>query len=481
MTPAGLDHADLWIGEKMDRVLKQIWRRNKIGVEDANKLARGRFESGCERSRLESGPINAMNQLNIEAALPQFVGARSSHFPCIVGGIVQDLDLQQFSRIIELADRAQKAFHYVNFVKNRKLNGHSRQLPKPARRNHCAFAVFQEEINDEIPVNAVSREAEEHGEVTRRPNHIAEASLHKVGCQLLRQQVRMMAFPSPASNQKWRDCLCKTEPKPVKIRTVSILVALTLVPAAISENQEEPTEDKQHEREELGVNAYTAPSIERIFAQLDQLRPLPFDQLKRELPQSIVAGREHKGLVFGGLIADGFLIVEAERKNLVENFGRVLMEQARALGVGDRVMRHSASLTELGRRGAWQHVRQELISTQTDVEQAMIELRDEKMAHLISLGGWLRGLEISAGAVEIEFSPPRAKLLAQPDLADYFGAELKTLPPTLAHLPLFEKIRASIKKLQPILGKSPEALTRADIGLIRMEASGLNEAIRRGE
>src|SRR5438067_8680335 len=177
------------------------------------------------------------------------------------------------------------------------------------------------------------------------PNHIAEASLHKVGCQLLRQQVRMMAFPSPASNQKWRDCLCKTEPKPVKIRTVSILVALTLVPAAISENQEEPTEDKQHEREELGVNAYTAPSIERIFAQLDQLRPLPFDQLKRELPQSIVAGREQKGLVFGGLIADGFLIVEVERKNLVENFGRVLMEQARALGVGDRVMRHSASLT----------------------------------------------------------------------------------------------------------------------------------------
>jgi len=101
------------------------------------------------------------------------------------------------------------------------------------------------------------------------------------------------------------------------------------------------------------------------------------------------------------------------------------MEQARALGVGDRVMRHSASLTELGRRGAWQQVRQELIATQSDVEQAMIELRDEKMAHLISLGGWLRGLEISAGAVETEFSPPRAKLLAQPDLADYFGAELK--------------------------------------------------------
>src|SRR5437588_11826443 len=144
-------------------------------------------------------------------------------------------------------------------------------------------------------------------------------------------------------------------------------------------------------------------------------------------------------------------------------------------------MRHSASLTELGRSGQWQQVRHELIATQADVEQAMIDLHDEKMAHLISLGGWLRGLEISAGAVEAEFSPQRAKLLAQPDLADYFAAELKTLPPTIAHAALFEKIRASVKKLQPILSKSPEALTRADAGVIRAQASELNDAIRRSE
>jgi hypothetical protein len=290
----------------------------------------------------------------------------------------------------------------------------------------------------------------------------------------------MMALPSPASNQKWPDCLGKTATKCARIRSTSILIALALSSIAIGANQEEPNEDKEHEREELGVNPYTAPSIEKIFAQLDQLRPLSFDQLKREHPQSIAAGREHKGMIFGGLIADGFLIVEAERKNLVENFGRVLMEQARALGVGDRVMRHSASLTQLGRRGEWQQVRQELIATQTDVEQAMIELRDEKMAHLISLGGWLRGLEISSRTVEEEFSPQRAKVLAQPDLAAYFAAELKTLPPPIAHTALFEKIRAGINKLQPLLSKSPETLTRADASVIRAEASELNDAIRTG-
>ena len=144
-------------------------------------------------------------------------------------------------------------------------------------------------------------------------------------------------------------------------------------------------------------------------------------------------------------------------------------------------MRHSASLTELGRSGQWQQVRHELIATQADVEQAMIDLHDEKMAHLISLGGWLRGLEISAGAVEAEFSQERAKVLAQPDLADYFSTELKTMPPATVHMPLFEKIRSGIKKMQPILSKSPDTLTRADISALHAAAKELNSAITQAE
>ena len=138
--------------------------------------------------------------------------------------------------------------------------------------------------------------------------------------------------------------------------------------------------------------------------------------MQREFPKVSPASREQKDLIFGGLVADGFLIVEAERKSAVDNLGRVLMREARGLGVADQVIRHSASLTEFGHRGAWEAVRKKLIATQADVEQAMIEQRDQKMAHLISLGGWLRGLEISAGAIELDFSAQRVKILAQEDL-----------------------------------------------------------------
>ena len=205
-----------------------------------------------------------------------------------------------------------------------------------------------------------------------------------------------MAFPSQPSNQKWCNCLVKTTPNHRQIRPISVLYVALILGGTLACQRlkaDQPPGGEEHEFEELGVNRYTAPSIAQIFKQLDDLRPLPFDQLKREPPLVTGRTREQKGLVFGELIADGFLLVEVEKKNLIDNFGRVLMQHARGLGVGDRVIRHSASLTELGRRGEWPRMRQELIMTQADVEQAMLEMRDEKIAHLNSLLDLCRGFD----------------------------------------------------------------------------------------
>src|SRR4051812_13042204 len=236
-------------------------------------------------------------------------------------------------------------------------------------------------------------------------------------------------------------------------------------------------EPEEHEREELGINPYTAPAVAEIFQQLDDLRPLPFDQLKRDFPQAAHASREQMGLIFGGLVADGFLIVESQRQNLVDDLGRVLLRQAKSLGVGDRVMRHSASLTELGKKGDWKAVRSELLSTQEDVEQAMTELRDQKMAHLISLGGWLRGLEICAGAVESNYTGDRAAVLWQRDLINYFAEEITTLPPAVAHKPLFDKVRAGVGAIRSLLNRAPEKLSLEEVKTLHAQARELNLAI----
>jgi len=292
----------------------------------------------------------------------------------------------------------------------------------------------------------------------------------------------MMALPLQASNQKLARAPLKTGTKALPEMLLLAVFGLIIAGASTASAQEEQFGNPGHEREELGINQYTAPSIARVFDQLDKLKPLPFDRIKRELPSAAPVDREQKGLIFGGLIADGFLIVEAQRKNLVEEFGRVLLREARGLGVGERVTRHSASLTEEGQQGNWEAVREELIGTQADVEEAMIALRDEKMAHLISLGGWLRGLEMSAAAVAINFSSQRAQILAQPQLANYFADELNTLPPRLMHAQMFDRIRLAVQSIGAILNKKAASqLTIADIREIQSQAHAANEAIRHVE
>ena len=269
--------------------------------------------------------------------------------------------------------------------------------------------------------------------------------------------------------------LCLSLRRAFHLRFACVALAFALPVCCLAQ---EEANDEEHEKEELGVNPYTAPEVAEVFKQLDDVKPLPFDQLKRDFPQAFAAPREQLGLIFGSLIADGFLIVECERKNLVEDLGRVLLRQAKALGVGERVIRHSASLTELGKRGDWPAMRRELNETQTDVEHAMIEMKDQKMAHLVSLGGWLRGLEISAGAVELDYSPVRARGLWQVDLIHYYSEELKTLPPSLANDPLFQKVRAGVDAIRDVLDHAPpDDMTLDQVKALHEQAKQVNAAI----
>jgi hypothetical protein len=86
---------------------------------------------------------------------------------------------------------------------------------------------------------------------------------------------------------------------------------------------------------------------------------------------------------------------------------------------------------------------------------------------------------MSAAAIELNFSPQRANVLAQQDLVDYFVEELKTLPPALAHTPLFEKIRTGVNAIRASLSKAAAAGFRLeDVKAIRARARELNLAIR---
>jgi hypothetical protein len=214
-----------------------------------------------------------------------------------------------------------------------------------------------------------------------------------------------------------------------------------------SNGKEDLSKDPDY-REELGVNEFTAPSIEKVFEALDALKPIPFESVARPVSELNSNDRSKYALAFGVLIGDGFLDVVAERDQDLPALGRELIRRAKGLGVGERVSRHSKHLLDLAQAGAWDRLRRELSVTQADVENAMLALHDEPLAQLLSLGGWLRGLEIGAESVVKSFSPERAERLRNRALLTYYLDRLDTLAPRFKKSELIQRITAGLQSVQ---------------------------------
>ena len=152
----------------------------------------------------------------------------------------------------------------------------------------------------------------------------------------------------------------------------------------------------------------------------------------------------------------------------MQDVGKALIRQARALGVGERLTKRSKSLLEFSDKGDWLGMRQELVRTQQDVETSMLELRDEEMAHMISLGGWLRGFQLGANSTASSYTPNKAKILANADIIDYFLDRLSTLHPRLKKTEFVKTLTERIRGIRNLITENQgQALTPDQVAKIR--------------
>jgi hypothetical protein len=199
--------------------------------------------------------------------------------------------------------------------------------------------------------------------------------------------------------------------------------------------------DDPHVREELGVNEFTAPSISKLFDTLQFLMPLPLLDNELKLPERMPLDRADLAVELGFLIAEGFLIVQAEQLDKVEDLATTLTRYGKALGAGDRVNRHTAGLLDAAKNKDVNALKKELASTQRDVEAELVTLRDADLAHLISLGGWIRALSISSVAVDEQFTVERARKVMREDIADYYTESVAGLEPRVSERENYRKMR----------------------------------------
>lgn len=264
---------------------------------------------------------------------------------------------------------------------------------------------------------------------------------------------------------------------PRKIFSVALAMSLAAASGAFAQTKKKSDKDAargaaEHMKEELGVNQFTTPSIETVLLALKELRPVDYEKAARDLRDTVPGDRPRLALSAGALIADGFLAVSAEKQSKLDDIGRLLVRHAKGLGVSDHVTRHSKSILEKGAAKDWQGIRAELVSTQRDVEKAMMALKDEEIAHLVALGGWVRGLHISSTLVADQYTPERAAILVQPTVINYFIERVSTLNPSLKKANVFVLLEKNLAEIRNITVKEKAAMpTAADLKVVS-ELSG---------
>ncbi len=260
---------------------------------------------------------------------------------------------------------------------------------------------------------------------------------------------------------------------------------LSLVVAAVPSGQAaEPPAKK------IDLSQFPAESVENVvvpvpsevFGVLDRLgNPNWRAELGPAKSYPASANRAQVALLLGTVIADGFIAVEAEDSERVKEIGRNVLTLAEAINVRKSVVARSNSIVEKADDRAWDAVRREFDGALQDVNKAMIELNDEQLAQLVSLGGWIRGTEVLTSIVGGKYSTARADLLHQPLLINYFTGQIDGMSPRLRNNELVVRVRKALGQIDPLVKNSPDrSIPPASVQQINEITAPLVRRIREG-
>ncbi len=197
------------------------------------------------------------------------------------------------------------------------------------------------------------------------------------------------------------------------------------------------------------VEDVVVPLPNEVFGALNKLGPVNWKEFVRTEKGTNFTERPRIALLLGTVIADGFIAVQAEDAPAVKDIGQRVLTLAKGIGVGHSITPHAKAITEAADKRNWDNVRLELDRTQNSVQQAMNEVQDQKLAQLVSLGGWLRGTQVLTSVVVKHFSEQGAELLHQPDLLAYFDDKLNGMPEY--KVPIVVSIKGALGQVRPLI------------------------------
>ena len=199
------------------------------------------------------------------------------------------------------------------------------------------------------------------------------------------------------------------------------------------------------------LDAVTIPTVGELFAALNKVAKPNWQQQYRKPIPTAFTSRPQIALNLGGLIADGYIAVQAEDSQQIKNIGKDIVALAKTLGVSENVLRRGKCISDFAENNEWNALKEELEATQNEVKQSMEEQHDEELVTLVTLGGWIRGTDVVSGWISENYLPPAAKLLRQPAVAGFLREKLQFLPDKTKNNPLVQDVEMKLHVLEKLL------------------------------
>ncbi len=200
----------------------------------------------------------------------------------------------------------------------------------------------------------------------------------------------------------------------------------------------------------IRTDSISIPTPAELFAALEKPGKINWSSQYRGPMPMTYRNRAQIALNLGGLIADGFIAVEAKDGQQVKNIADII-RLAKALGVSESLLSRGNSINEFAEHNEWDTLNEELEATQNEVKSSMQSHADQDLVILVSVGGWIRGTQVVSGAIMQNYDERSAKVLRQPALVRLMQSKVNEISPELRSEPLVKDVSEQLGGIEKLV------------------------------
>jgi hypothetical protein len=243
----------------------------------------------------------------------------------------------------------------------------------------------------------------------------------------------------------------------IRLAALAAVALLAAISTAAGEEAQRLSSDQMAKA--ARTDSISVPTPGELFAALGKTGKINWSaQYRGPIPMTY-SNRAQIALNLGGLIADGFIAVEAKDGQQVKNIGSDIIKLGKALGVSEQLLSRGNSINEFAEHNEWDTLQAELEATENEVKSSMQSHADQDLVILVTLGGWIRGTQVVTGAIIKNYNEPAAKVLREPTLVQFMQSKLNAISPELRQEPLVKDVSEQLAGLEKLVsfpqGKVP--------------------------